>query len=87
MYDLIYAADIAALKSQILSSGLIVSQLVSTTWAAASFRSSDNRGGANGDRILLQQQAGWEIYEPDKLAHMIRTLVRDSKIFQFLCDR
>jgi catalase-peroxidase len=74
-HELIGAADIAALKSQILSSGLTVSQLVSTAWAAASsFRGSDKRGGANGGRIRLQPQAGWEINQPDELAQVVRTL-------------
>ncbi|MEV2223528.1 catalase/peroxidase HPI [Nocardia vinacea] len=74
-YDLIEAADIAALKSQILASGLTVAQLVSTTWAAASsFRGSDKRGGANGGRIRLQPQAGWEVNEPDELAQVVRVL-------------
>ncbi|WP_040691149.1 catalase/peroxidase HPI [Nocardia vinacea] len=74
-YDLIEAAEIAALKSQILASGLTVAQLVSTTWAAASsFRGSDKRGGANGGRIRLQPQAGWEVNEPDELAQVVRVL-------------
>ncbi|QUR69754.1 catalase/peroxidase HPI [Mycobacterium spongiae] len=74
-HDLIAAADIAALKSQILASGLTVSQLVSAAWAAASsFRGSDKRGGANGGRIRLQPQAGWEVNEPDELAQVVRTL-------------
>ncbi|MGW4766808.1 catalase/peroxidase HPI [Nocardia sp. NPDC004278] len=74
-YDLIGAADIAALKSQILASGLTVAQLVSTTWAAAaSFRGSDKRGGANGGRIRLQPQSGWEANSPDELAQVVRTL-------------
>ncbi|WP_406238920.1 catalase/peroxidase HPI [Nocardia sp. NBC_01009] len=74
-HDLIGAADIAALRSQILSSGLSVSQLVSTAWAAAaSFRGSDKRGGANGGRIRLQPQSGWEVNNPDELAQVVRTL-------------
>jgi catalase-peroxidase len=74
-HDLIGEADIAALKKQILSSGLTVSQLVSTAWAAAaSFRGSDKRGGANGGRIRLQPQAGWEVNQPDELAQVVRTL-------------
>ncbi len=74
-HELIGADDIAALKKQVLSSGLTVSQLVSTAWAAASsFRGSDKRGGANGGRIRLQPQAGWEVNEPDELAQVVRTL-------------
>ncbi len=74
-HELIGAADIAALKSQILASGLTVSQLVSTAWAAASsFRGSDKRGGANGGRIRLQPQSGWEVNNPDELAQVVRTL-------------
>ena len=69
------AADIAALKSQILASGLSVSQLVSTAWASASsFRGSDKRGGANGARVRLQPQNGWEVNNPDELASVLRTL-------------
>ncbi|AFU00867.1 catalase/peroxidase HPI [Nocardia brasiliensis] len=74
-HDLIGAADIAALKSQILASGLTVAQLVSTAWsAAASFRGSDKRGGANGGRIRLQPQRGWEVNEPDQLALVLPVL-------------
>jgi catalase-peroxidase len=68
-------ADVAALKKEILASGLTVPQLVSTAWkSAASFRGSDKRGGANGGRIRLQPQAGWESNEPDELAQVIRKL-------------
>ncbi|MFD7017010.1 catalase/peroxidase HPI [Streptomyces sp. NPDC059928] len=80
-YDLIDAGDIASLKEQVLASGLTVSQLVSTAWASASsFRGSDKRGGANGARIRLQPQSGWEVNEPDELATVLRTLegVRSS---------
>ncbi|MBA9001981.1 catalase/peroxidase HPI [Thermomonospora cellulosilytica] len=74
-HELIDAADIASLKERILASGLSVSQLVSTAWAAASsFRGSDKRGGANGGRIRLQPQVDWEVNEPDQLATVIRTL-------------
>ncbi|QMW66502.1 catalase/peroxidase HPI [Mumia sp. ZJ1417] len=74
-YEAIDAADIAALKDQIKASGLTVSQLVTTAWASASsFRSSDKRGGANGARIRLQPQAGWEVNNPDELAGVLRTL-------------
>ncbi|MEV6773634.1 catalase/peroxidase HPI [Nocardia sp. NPDC051030] len=74
-HELIGEAEIAALKSQILASGLTVPQLVSTAWAAASsFRGSDKRGGANGGRIRLEPQSGWEVNSPDELAQVIRTL-------------
>jgi catalase-peroxidase len=74
-HELVDAADIASLKSQILAAGLPVPQLVSTAWAAAScFRGSDKRGGANGGRIRLEPQSGWDVNEPDRLATTLRTL-------------
>jgi catalase-peroxidase len=74
-HELIDAADVATLKSQVLASGLSVSQLVSAAWAAASsFRGSDKRGGANGGRIRLEPQSGWEVNNPDQLATVLRTL-------------
>ncbi|MFC8373525.1 MULTISPECIES: catalase/peroxidase HPI [unclassified Streptomyces] len=74
-YDLIDAADIAALKERILASGLSVSDLVSTAWASASsFRGSDKRGGADGARVRLEPQRGWEANDPDRLAAVLRTL-------------
>jgi catalase-peroxidase len=74
-HELVDAADVAALKAQILASGLTVSQLVSTGWAsAASFRGSDKRGGANGARIRLEPQRDWEVNAPDLLATVLRTL-------------
>ncbi len=67
--------DVAALKAQILASGLTVSQLVSTAWAAAStFRGSDKRGGANGARIRLAPQKDWEANQPPQLAKVLATL-------------
>jgi catalase-peroxidase len=74
-HELVGAEDIATLKGQILASGLSVSQLVSTAWASAStFRGSDKRGGANGARIRLEPQRGWEVNDPDTLATVLRTL-------------
>jgi catalase-peroxidase len=68
-------ADVAALKTQILASGLSVAQLVSTAWASAStFRGGDKRGGANGARIRLAPQSGWEVNNPAQLAEVLRTL-------------
>ncbi|MBD9729415.1 catalase/peroxidase HPI [Streptomyces caniscabiei] len=73
--EVIDAADVAALKSKLLASGLSVSQLVSTAWASAStFRSSDKRGGANGARIRLEPQRGWEVNNPDDLRHVLSVL-------------
>ncbi len=74
-HELVGADDIAALKAQVLDSGLTVSQLVSAAWASAStFRGSDKRGGANGARIRLEPQSGWEVNDPAELAVVLRTL-------------
>ncbi|GAA2263311.1 catalase/peroxidase HPI [Streptomyces atrovirens] len=74
-YDLIDAADVADLKERVLASGLSVSELVSTAWASASsFRGSDKRGGADGARVRLEPQRGWEANDPDRLAAVLRTL-------------
>jgi catalase-peroxidase len=81
-HELVNASDIAALKGQILASGLSVSQLVSTAWASASsFRGSDKRGGANGARIRFEPQSGWEVNDPDQLATVLRTLEAIRKSF------
>jgi catalase-peroxidase len=74
-HELIGDAEIAALKEKILASGLSISQLVSVAWAAAaSFRGSDKRGGANGGRIRLEPQKNWEVNQPLVLAKVLSTL-------------
>ncbi|THA49838.1 catalase/peroxidase HPI [Streptomyces sp. A1136] len=81
-HELVDAADVASLKEQVLASGLSVSELVSTAWASASsFRGSDKRGGANGARVRLQPQSGWEVNEPDQLATVLRTLTGIQESF------
>ena len=81
-HPLIGEPEIAILKNKILSSGLSVSQLVSTAWASAStFRGSDKRGGANGARIRLAPQKDWEVNNPAELAKVIATLETIQKEF------
>jgi catalase-peroxidase len=81
-HPLIGEQDIDALKSQILASGLSVSELVSTAWASAStFRGSDKRGGANGARIRLAPQKDWDANQPTQLAKVLRTLEAIQKEF------
>ena len=81
-HKLMDSRDIASLKSKILSSGLTVSQLVSTAWASAvTFRGSDKRGGANGARIRLAPQKDWEVNQPDQLAKALNTLERIQESF------
>ncbi|SCF05962.1 catalase-peroxidase [Micromonospora viridifaciens] len=81
-HELVEAADVAALKEQIVASGLTVAQLVSTAWASAStFRGSDKRGGANGARIRLEPQNGWEVNNPDELATVLHTLEKIQEAF------
>jgi catalase-peroxidase len=82
-HKLIGAKDIEALKKKILASGLSISQLVSTAWAAASsFRGTDKRGGANGARIRLAPQKDWEVNNPAELAKVLRTLEKVRKDFK-----
>ena len=74
-HPLVGEAEIAALKTKVLSSGLTVSELVSTAWASAStFRGSDKRGGANGARIRLAPQKDWEVNRPEQLAKALSAL-------------
>jgi catalase-peroxidase len=68
-------ADTPALKTKILASGLTISELVTTAWASAStFRGSDKRGGANGARIRLEPQKGWDVNQPAALSKVLKTL-------------
>jgi catalase-peroxidase len=74
-HELIDVADAAALKAQILASGLTVAELVATTWAAAStFRGSDKRGGVNGARVRLAPQKDWTVNKPEQLARVLGVL-------------
>ncbi|VVN39199.1 MULTISPECIES: catalase/peroxidase HPI [Pseudomonas] len=74
-HPLVNDSDVAGLKSKVLASGLSVSQLVSTAWAAASsFRGSDKRGGANGGRLRLAPQKSWEANQPEQLANVLAKL-------------
>ena len=80
-HELIGDEDIENLKARILSSGLSISQLVTTAWAsAATFRGSDKRGGANGARIRLAPQRDWEVNQPAELAKVLQALeaIRDD---------
>src|SRR5215213_3548132 len=81
-HELIGDDDVAALKATILASALSVSQLAATAWAAAaSFRDTDKRGGANGARIRLAPQKDWEVNEPGQLATVLQTLERVQQDF------
>ncbi|MBI1381510.1 MAG: catalase/peroxidase HPI [Planctomycetaceae bacterium] len=81
-YELIGDADVAELKRQILDSGLTTRQLVGAAWAAAaSYRDSDKRGGANGARVRLAPQKDWAANEPAELAKVLATLERIQKGF------
>jgi catalase-peroxidase len=80
--EVIGEAEIASLKAKILGSGLTISQLVSTAWAAAaSFRGSDRRGGANGGRIRLEPQKSWEVNQPLVLTKVLGVLEGIQKEF------
>ncbi|MEW1639461.1 catalase/peroxidase HPI [Streptomyces sp. NPDC093801] len=81
-HGLVTEEDVAALKSTILASGLSVPQLVATAWAsAASFRGTDKRGGANGARIRLAPQRGWEVNDTPELSEVLETLERVRQEF------
>jgi catalase-peroxidase len=81
-HELIGAADITALKAKVLASGLSISRLVATAWAAAaSFRGTDMRGGANGGRLRLAPQREWEVNDPAGLAEVLRTLEQVQQDF------
>jgi catalase-peroxidase len=81
-HELIDTQDIADLKGKILTSGLSISELVSTAWASAStFRGSDKRGGANGARIRLAPQKDWEVNQTAQLKTVLQTLVGIQKEF------
>ena len=81
-HELIDEADVAGLKQTILDSGISISRLVATAWsAAASFRGTDKRGGANGARLRLAPQKDWEVNEPAKLAPVLETLERIQREF------
>ena len=81
-HPLVGDAEVAALKEQLLGSGLTVQQLVSTAWAAAaSFRGTDKRGGANGARLRLAPQRDWEVNEPAELAKVLPILEQIQQRF------
>ncbi len=81
-HALVDANDIASLKSKVLSSGLSISELVTTAWASAStFRGSDKRGGANGGRIRLAPQKYWAVNNPSQLSKVIDALEAIQKDF------
>jgi catalase-peroxidase len=81
-HELIADEDIAALRGKILTSGLSISQLVTTAWAAAaSFRGTDKRGGANGARIRLEPQRNWEVNKPAELAKVLRAIEQAQQDF------
>lgn len=81
-HPLVNDQDVAALKAQVLASGLTVPELVGTAWASAStFRGSDKRGGANGARIRLAPQKDWAVNQPAQLAKVLQTLEKIQQTF------
>jgi catalase-peroxidase len=81
-HELVGEQDIVALKTKVMGSGMSISQLVTTAWAsAATFRGSDKRGGANGARIRLAPQKGWEANQPAELAKVLQKLEAIQKEF------
>jgi catalase-peroxidase len=81
-HELVGDADIATLKAALLDSGLSVSQLVSTAWAAAAtFRGTDKRGGANGARLRLEPQRSWDVNEPARLGEILDRLEQVQREF------
>ncbi|WP_236790819.1 catalase/peroxidase HPI [Amycolatopsis sp. GM8] len=81
-HDLVQTAEIATLEQRILASGLPLAQLVTTAWASAStFRISDKRGGANGARLRLEPQRGWEVNDPGTLRPVLRALEEIRETF------
>jgi catalase-peroxidase len=81
-HELVDDADVAALKQALLASGLSIPRLVATAWSsAASFRSTDKRGGANGARVRLAPQKDWEANEPAELAQALEALERVQREF------
>ncbi|MDF1825525.1 MAG: catalase/peroxidase HPI [Verrucomicrobiales bacterium] len=82
VHEVIGEKEIATLKTALLSSGLSISELVSTAWASASsFRGSDNRGGANGARIRLAPAKDWAVNQPEQLASVLETMEEIQKEF------
>ena len=81
-HALVSDSDVTALKSEILNTGLSVSDLVSTAWSSAStFRNSDKRGGANGARVRLEPQINWESNNPERLKKVLAALEQVQQNF------
>ena len=81
-HQLVGGSDVSGLKKQIMGSGLSVRDLVSAAWSSAStFRGSDNRGGANGSRVMLLPQKNWEVNNPKQLENVLSKLKEIQKTF------